>query len=430
MDPNSIDLLIEEVKVIKAKIRPAGEMESHAIEVNTNFVKQRRDSEVDMISDIIEHTFVDSDNDSSGGLDRWELFDALTKLDYDLTPEICQCLLTEFSTGNNSYLGPEEFASLMTDKVSEDVSEVYAMFANERDGMLASGALRRALELMGVDLNAKMTKSLLDEYDRDGDGKLGLLGFADLVSSSPTAQFWLAVDESGVLRKIRTKALSILSRAPKKPVSLHSILSGCTVAAAALVLLTLFDPGFDEFGYPQLFRVDGPLGDNVYVQVQAILLFQMITSVMGLFRLPKNSIRLRRVGMENGAFVCLQFGLASLSSLNGTGIYLFDAYTPSFAFLALIVNALSLKAIFELIDCTATAGDVVTLTGVQVQAYLPLLGIKKEALAYAEAFSPLHGAALTAVTVFINMVIGSGALLGTLQFEKKFQRGFQEPHLL
>ena len=94
MDPNSIDLLIEEVKVIKAKIRPAGEMESHAIEVNTNFVKQRRDSEVDMISDIIEHTFVDSDNDSSGGLDRWEIFDALTKLDYDLIPEIFQCLLT------------------------------------------------------------------------------------------------------------------------------------------------------------------------------------------------------------------------------------------------------------------------------------------------------------------------------------------------
>ncbi|KAL7529862.1 hypothetical protein ACHAXR_005621 [Thalassiosira sp. AJA248-18] len=262
--PANEDSLFEEVK-------------SQEVEVESSFLKSSEESvkvnsnSDSKVSTIIEQAFVEADKDKSGGLDHWELYDALIKLDYDVTPETCQDLLHSFDADSNSYLDASEFASLVNDKVGKDVSNVYAMFANERDGTLTPGALRRALELMGVDLNAKKTKSLLIEYDRDGDGKLGLLGFADLVAASPTAKFWLAVDESGAIRNVRAKALNILTRAPKKPVSVHSVLSGWSFVLFFSAYLRLFNPHVVEFNgakIPVLFDYFGQTSGSVIHQFQ------------------------------------------------------------------------------------------------------------------------------------------------------------------
>lgn len=287
--------------------------------------------------------------------------------------------------------------------------------------------------------------------------KLSQHDFDNAVQQYPLSEISLTLlrtkyDEDTLLNTLKkitrgefVDLIRLASRPKKQSVSIHSTISSCTTAAAVVLLLPLLAPGFDKFGYVQLFRFNEALSDDLYIQVQVIILFQMIIAVMGIFRLPKNSPRIRVIGMISALGPALQIGLVAISSLNGTGIYLFDAYTIPFKVLCLVSNAFALKSVLDFVDCTV--GDVDTkgwdsvpgasnrfvavlfsvfflasFVILEFQAYLPLLGIKEESLAYTEAYSATCGGAQTAGLLATELYIGLGALLGTLQFERKISQ--------
>jgi Ca2+-binding EF-hand superfamily protein len=435
----------------------AKEMKLQSIELNNSFSKEpsqpktgsseaKEDAKNEHeVSDIIKMAFVQSDKDSSGGLDRWELYDALNKLDYDVTPEICQALLEEFDTNKNGYLELQELASLVNNKVSKDVGAVFAMYANERDGLLTTGALRRALELMGVDMNAKKTKSLLVKYDRNGDAKLGLLGFADLVASSPTAQFWLAVDKSGAMRKVRANALNKLTRAPKKPVSLHSVLSGWSFVLIMSAYLGIFNPHMGEFhgaDIPVLFDFFGQTSDSIVRQFQVSMIALSITSIMGLYRLPPNSPFSRRVYFWSCASSVVQCSIIVSSNLSAGALGLFSTFNYPWMYIlngsVIITDLIFLLGLDDAISGPDDGRDSLTTESrfnmaifyyiffmantAFFQMTLPPFYSNEDVWASMNlSFFEQNGLILWSLMppVAVGILSSLGALLATLKFEKK-----------
>ena len=116
------------------------------------------------------------------------------------------------------------------------------------------------------------------------------------------------------------------SRPKKKPISLHSFISSMSAMSALLLLLPTFHPGIDEFGLPRLFDYEYASNDLLW-QSQMVALLQMVGSIMGIFRLPKNSPNVRIAGFVISALAITQLSLVTMSSLNGTDVYLFDAFS-------------------------------------------------------------------------------------------------------
>lgn len=136
-----------------------------------------------------------------------------------------------------------------------------------------------------------------------------------------------------------------------------------------------------------------------------------------------------------------QTGVASISNLNGTDIYLFDAYSLPFKIFCFVINAYAIKTSFELVDVcvgdvntkgwysvpaagnrfTAAATSIffASLVVLQLKVSLPLLGTKEEASALASAYASTYGGSLMVNSMATNVFIGVGAFLGTMQFEKK-----------
>lgn len=145
----------------------------------------------------------------------------------------------------------------------------------------------------------------------------------------------------------------------KKPISMHSFISSMSAMSAILLLLPTFHPGIDEFGFPRLFSYDLASNDLLW-QSQMVAFLQMIGSIMGIFRLPKNSPNVRIAGFVVSALAITQLSLVTMSSLNGTDVYLFDAFSMQGRALISAVNTAlligSFGSITEIIGDTEQKG--------------------------------------------------------------------------
>merc|ERR1712232_84153 len=121
--------------------------------------------------------------------------------------------------------------------------------------------------------------------------------------------------------------LAIQKNKPKKkPISIHSFLSSMSAMAAIMLLFPSFHPGIDDFGFPRLFTYEHASNELLW-QSQLVALLQMVSSILGIFRLPKRSPSVRTGGFILSAMIITQLSLVVMSSLNGTDVYLFDAFS-------------------------------------------------------------------------------------------------------
>ncbi|KAL7537225.1 hypothetical protein ACHAXR_007677 [Thalassiosira sp. AJA248-18] len=275
---------------------------------------------------LVKRSFIKFDSDKSGGLDAWELKEALNYLDYDVSLPTSMALLREYDADRNEQLDLEEFLKLVCDKIPEDVCDVFNTFADDT-GFLSPGTLRQALSFLCVDKDAKRAKDLLNVFDENDDGRLGLLGFAELVSQLPVAKFWLTADSSGRIRKVRTRMLKKLKSAPKKKVSVHSMLSSLSLGMTLLCASLLWAPGVNEFGifqFTDLFKSFTP-SEEILLKITSILI--SMVSITGKFRIPPNSPVSRRAVFEISVWFVIGCTTLLLSNIGGmtSTFVLFDA---------------------------------------------------------------------------------------------------------
>lgn len=159
----------------------------------------------------IKEAFFKFDKDKSGGLDPWELKEVLNYLDYDISFPTTVALLHEYDTDSNKQLDIDKFTNLIIKKIPKDVCATFSTFADD-EGFLNTGSLKRALSFLCVDKTSKEARVTLTSFDANGDGRLGLLGFAQLVSQLPVAKFWLKVDKMDPSGRIRQCRSSLIKR--------------------------------------------------------------------------------------------------------------------------------------------------------------------------------------------------------------------------
>lgn len=235
--------------------------------------------------------------------------------------------------------------------------------------------------------------------------------------------------------------LAVQKNLPKKrPVSLHSVISSMSAMGAFVLLLPTLRPGFDDLGLPKIFEYEFASTDLLW-QCQLVALLQMVSSIMGVFRLPKRSPTVRAVGFVTSALIVTQLSLVAISSLNGTDVYLFDAFSIQGRVLISVINTTLLKGSLD--SLTLIIGDkdhkgwesvpgynnkpaafftvfpfhvLICITG---NAVLPVLSDKQSFLENALPFFGIFPGVQTLGYVSISLAVGLGALLATLQFEKK-----------
>ncbi len=226
----------------------------------------------------------------------------------------------------------------------------------------------------------------------------------------------------------------------KKPISMHSFISSMSAMAALLLVLPTFHPGIDEFGLPRLFSYEYASNDLLW-QSQLVALMQMVSSILGVFRLPKHSPNVRTVGFVLSALIVTQLSLVVMSSLNGTDIYLFDAFSMQGRILISVINTTlmigSLDSIAMILGDKEKKGwETVPGYGSRSSAFLtsfpfhilicmngnavlPVLCDKQSFVENALPFFSIFPGVQTLGYVATSLAVGLGALLATLQFENK-----------
>ena len=300
---------------------------------------------------LVKQSFIKFDSDKSGGLDVWELRDALNYLDYDVSLPTSMTLLREYDADHNKQLDLEEFLKLVCDKISKDVCDVFNTFAGDT-GFLSPGTLRQALSFLCVDKDSKRTKDLLNAFDANDDGRLGLLGFAEVVSQLPVAKFWLTVDSSGRIRKVRTRVLKKLKSAPKKKVSVHSMLSSLSLGMTILCASLIWAPGVNEFGIFQFtdqFKSFTP-SEEILLKITSVII--SMVSITGKFRIPPNSPVCRRAVFEVSIWFVIGCSTLLLSNIGGmtATFVLFDAWSMLGKFAILTPTIMAFVTALRLLD--------------------------------------------------------------------------------
>ena len=141
--------------------------------------------------------------------------------------------------------------------------------------------------------------------------------------------------------------IAVKTNLPKKKlISFHSFISSMGAMAALVLLLPTFHPGIDEFGFPRLFTYEYASNDLLW-QSQLVALMQMVSSILGVFRLPKRSPYVRTAGFVLSALIVTQLSLVVMSSLNGTDVYLFDAFSMQGRALISVINTTLLIGSFD-----------------------------------------------------------------------------------
>eukprot|EP00536_Pseudo-nitzschia_multiseries_P010173 jgi/Psemu1/288936/fgenesh1_pg.302_\ len=272
---------------------------------------------------------------------------------------------------------------------------------------------------------------------------LGVVLLVGSLGSSPS----ISITEGfGIQPGVAARAYKDLVRQnlPKRrPVSFHSVLSGFSAMAAVVLLLPTFHPGFDADGWPVLFTYNEPsaVGTDLLWQSQLVAVLQLVSSVLGVTRLPKNSPGVRTVGFVLSALIVVQLSLVVLSSLNGTDVYLFDAFSMPGRIVISVANTALLKGSLDSIVLLISDRDRTgweTVPGYQTRigavipalvfhgllcgtgnAVLPVLCDEDSFREQAGPFFASFAGVQTLGYVSISLAVGLGALLATLQFEKK-----------
>lgn len=267
---------------------------------------------IDSIPNAYDKSMKQVGNTGCFGLDDWGLFDALSDLDMVVTQEGCRALLAEFDEDKNGVIDRNEFLALVQSRLPKDVFEIFCAF--EHRGYLTPGKLRAALGALSVDVKSSKTKELMAYYDANGDGKLGPLGFAELVSRSPTAKFWLKVDPSGRIRRVKALMIKGLKSGRKKVVSTHSTLTTVYTGLSMYSLSMLWAPGLDAVGSPCILNIMKTFTAEQERVFQYTSVIGALGAIAGSFRIPPNATSARRNLFM--AVICLVVNSAVVAESN------------------------------------------------------------------------------------------------------------------
>jgi len=131
----------------------------------------------------IREAFQLFDPEKSNSIDLRELKAAMRALGVDLTRDEVKVILTQLNKENPSHpsanirISLDEFISIMSTRLPArdsraEIDKIFSLFDEDHSGYITFRSLKKVCQELGEGLNDEEIQSMIDEADRDQDGKI------------------------------------------------------------------------------------------------------------------------------------------------------------------------------------------------------------------------------------------------------------------
>nr|AFS33201.1 caltractin-3xHA [Episomal vector pSpiro-PAC-Caltractin-3xHA-C] len=137
----------------------------------------------------IREAFELFDSDRSGRIDFHELKVAMRALGFDVKKEEVQKIMQEYDKDNTGEISFEAFEEVMVEKISnrdptEEILKAFRLFDDDNTGKISLKNLRRVAKDLGENISDEELMSMIQEFDRDGDGEIDEEDFIAILRST------------------------------------------------------------------------------------------------------------------------------------------------------------------------------------------------------------------------------------------------------
>uniref|UniRef100_A0A7S4Q1H4 EF-hand domain-containing protein n=1 Tax=Alexandrium monilatum TaxID=311494 RepID=A0A7S4Q1H4_9DINO len=117
------------------------------------------------------------DTDGSGDIDAKELHVAMRTLGFEASKDEIEKMIADVDDDGSGEIEFEEFLKMMTIKMlnqdpKEEMTKIFNFFDEEKTGTITFQNLRKVATDAGIQLTDSQIQSMIDEADRDADGKV------------------------------------------------------------------------------------------------------------------------------------------------------------------------------------------------------------------------------------------------------------------
>nr|XP_046231392.1 centrin-3 [Scatophagus argus] len=148
--------------------------------------KKRRELTEDQKHEIKE-AFDLFDTDKDKEIDYHELKVAMRALGFEVKKVDVLKILKDYDREGNGKITFEDFSEVVTDRIlerdpKEEILKAFKLFDDDESGKISLRNLRRVARELGENISDEELRSMIDEFDADGDGEINQEEFVSIMT--------------------------------------------------------------------------------------------------------------------------------------------------------------------------------------------------------------------------------------------------------
>ncbi|KAK9532143.1 hypothetical protein VZT92_009545 [Zoarces viviparus] len=127
------------------------------------------------------------DTDKDHEIDYHELKVAMRALGFEVKKVDVLKILKDYDREGNGKISFEDFSEVVTDRIlerdpAEEITKAFRLFDDDESGKISLRNLRRVARELGENVSDEELRSMIDEFDADGDGEINQQEFLSIMT--------------------------------------------------------------------------------------------------------------------------------------------------------------------------------------------------------------------------------------------------------
>ncbi|XP_047132085.1 centrin-3 isoform X1 [Hydra vulgaris] len=149
-------------------------------------VKRRREISEEQKQEIKE-AFQLFDTDKDGAIDYHELKISLRALGFNVKKNVVLKILRDYDHESSGKIQFNDFKEVVTDWMldrdpQDEIRKAFQLFDDDQTGKISLRNLRRVARELGENMSDDELRSMIDEFDKDGDGEINEAEFISIMT--------------------------------------------------------------------------------------------------------------------------------------------------------------------------------------------------------------------------------------------------------